>query len=291
MIHIILLVLKIIGLILAAILGIILLFILSVLFVPVHYRIKAGYRKEISADIRVRWLFPALYMRFCFADEKLAVKFMLFGIPVYNSKRKRRERKQRKVRKKAYKVRAQEKQDIVKEPESPLFSEEPLSDSTESVIFEAEEESFFYKLKSLWKKIAGLFKKIPVTLKNLFSKAGQVKRFVQNEENRKGMGRIWEAFKKSAAHILPKKFKADVRFGTGDPCTTGQALGVCAVFYGWYQDSIHIVPDFEQAVLEGELYAAGRIRMVTLLIIGIKLILDKDMQNLIHNFKQFKEEL
>ena len=51
--------------------------------------------------------------------------------------------------------------------------------------------------------------------------------------------------------IHPRRMRGKVIFGTGDPCSTGELLGVFALFYAWYGNGVQIVPDFEQKRIEG----------------------------------------
>jgi hypothetical protein len=63
------------------------------------------------------------------------------------------------------------------------------------------------------------------------------------------------------------------------------------ILYGFYGDRVVIIPDFENKVFEGKHYARGRIRLITLLIIVIKLISDKRFKRLKSNFLILKEAL
>jgi hypothetical protein len=71
---------------------------------------------------------------------------------------------------------------------------------------------------------------------------------------------------KIVRHILPRKLKGSVRFGTGDPCSTGKILGAAAMLYPIYGGHINVEPVFEEKALEFDLYLRGRIRIVTVLI-------------------------
>ena len=114
--------------------------------------------------------------------------------------------------------------------------------------------------------------------------------FLKREDNKAGFSKMFQLFKRILKHLRPAKLKGRLRFGTGDPCSTGQALGILAVFYSYYGESVKIIPDFEDKIIEAQILAKGRIRMGTLLIIIIKLILDKDFKTVYHNFNQLKEE-
>lgn len=126
---------------------------------------------------------------------------------------------------------------------------------------------------------------------NIKNKIGLIKDFLGNEENRSAFGVTYGSLKKLLKHVLPRKLRSKVIFGTGDPCSTGQALGAASILYGMYGDHVQITPDFENKVFEGSHYAKGRIRIGTLLIIVIKLLLDKKFKQLKRNFKILKEAL
>ena len=38
--------------------------------------------------------------------------------------------------------------------------------------------------------------------------------------------------------IHPRRMRGKVIFGTGDPCSTGELLGVFALFYAWYGNGV-----------------------------------------------------
>ena len=85
-------------------------------------------------------------------------------------------------------------------------------------------------------------------------------------------------------HILPGKIKGQVEFGTGDPESTGKALAVMGIFYGAYGKNVSIMPNFYEKRLLAELTLKGRIRMVTVLIIVLKVIRDKHVKRLKRNW-------
>ena len=79
MLHILLFILKIIGIILAVILGVLVLLICVVLFVPVEYRAKGECRgiREINGMVHVRWLFGLLRASAVYKDHKLDYIFCI----------------------------------------------------------------------------------------------------------------------------------------------------------------------------------------------------------------------
>ena len=78
--------------------------------------------------------------------------------------------------------------------------------------------------------------------------------------------------------LLPRKIRGEVHFGTEDPALTGEILGGIGIFYPVFMDNVKVFPDFEAPVLEGELLIKGRIRLVTVLGIAIRLWMDKNVR-------------
>ncbi len=156
----------------------------------------------------------------------------------------------------------------------------------------------FMKIKKIKDKIVESIrnfiekmKKIFASLSNFKSKLDLIIHFIQVESNKEAFKITFQSIKKIIKHILPKELRSELRFGTGDPCSTGQALGAFGIVYSFYGDKVQITPDFENKVLEGKHYARGRIRLVTIMIIVIKLILDKRFKQLTKNIVVLKEAL
>jgi len=157
---------------------------------------------------------------------------------------------------------------------------------------------FFMKIKNLKDRIKAFFAGLKDKIVNILKTAANIKHkihlileFIKDEYNRQGFKITYRSLRKILKHILPRKLKSRIVFGTGDPCSTGQALGAMGILYSFYGDRIQIIPDFENKIFEGKHYARGRIRLVTLLIIVIKLILDKRFKQLKNNFQILKEAL
>lgn len=142
-----------------------------------------------------------------------------------------------------------------------------------------------------WEGTKSRLQSILTSAANIRQKISLVLDFIRDEYNRQGFRITYSSVKKLLKHILPTKLISRIVFGTGDPCSTGQALGAMSILYSFYGDKIQIIPDFENKRLEGKHYARGRIRLVTILIIVIKLMLDKRFQQLRKNFQILKEAL
>lgn len=430
MLHIVLVLLKIIGIILASILGLLLLVILLVLLVPIRYRLNADNQEELKAEAKISWLLRLIYIRAYYSGSKLVIKLRIFGKIFYDSSNPVEKRLHRKdnpnkakdfmkkpgVKKQARKKartesnteikgnlpskvntadlmktevktvkrieesemkigknigtlknkdlddsekkdqNSLEKKDLdsldttnwnEKEPDfnnpkqfevkSEIKSEnQMLADQKKAFINDnqnedeqsqfytdtilkaaeiksGEEESktgffskikdFFYKISIFFLKIKDFFIKIKsfcISLKeqfnnikdkifNIHEKWDKIKVFFSN--NKAAFSKSFVTIKRMLRHIRPNRFKLDLEFGTGDPSSTGQAMGLLAVFYGYYGKSMRVIPNFEEEILKGSLFCLGRIRLLTLLIICLQLILDKNFRNLLKNFKTLKEDL
>ncbi len=166
-------------------------------------------------------------------------------------------------------------------------------ENTESSEEDGKKTSVFAKIKALIEKIKAIPEKIKQkvthfidTLKLLWYKKEKVVLFLQDELHKTAIGKAWKTVKQILHHVLPGKIKGHVEFGTGDPASTGKALGVLGVLYAWYGKGITVVPDFYEKRVVAELSFKGRIRLGTLLIKGLRLIRDKHVKRFVKNFKK-----
>ena len=97
MLHIILMILKIIGILLLVLLGIVLLFLLSLLFVPVCY---SGWGKKegktYQGKASVSWLFHLIHGTVVYEEKQSRFELYLCGIPLMKLREKTKNRKKRK---------------------------------------------------------------------------------------------------------------------------------------------------------------------------------------------------
>lgn len=68
--HIVLLILKILGIILLVLFGLLLLVLCTVLFVPVRYQISGSWKEEKWGRVRVSWLLSAICVNGSYEKEK-----------------------------------------------------------------------------------------------------------------------------------------------------------------------------------------------------------------------------
>lgn len=99
-------------------------------------------------------------------------------------------------------------------------------------------------------------------------------------------GQVAALFKK----IRSSKIDGNVVFGMGDPASTGQILGAVGAVYGFLPEKLYITPDFEEKKLEGNLHVRGKVRLIHVLVIAVKLILDKNIRYVVKKI-QSKEDV
>lgn len=286
MLHVVLLILKIIGLIILGILGLLLGIMLLVLLVPVRYRVDGSYYGKPGGTARITWLLHILSIRITF-EEDIDAAFRVLGYRLF---RKSKER-EKTVEDAAETVKAPGEA-IIRHVEDPLFSRD--SDPVENMNNEELDELVQIqelpngkqvrrtnRIGLIVKKIKFLLKQVYEALKNIKNTYMRVSEFLKSEENQKTLKLILRQIKAIVRHILPRKASGTVTFGFDDPYTTGQVLSAASIFYAWYGQQIVLVPMFEQVILEGELRVKGRIRVGTLLWRGLLVYLNRNFRVLL----------
>ena len=179
------------------------------------------------------------------------------------------------------------------------------SDKTEEQIAskqttdQREERSAFRQANEREKKPRGI-RQLFLWLQNVIKIVRKIKKKVHSVQDlvdilRSDAGKAFICIvKENVIHlwkqIHPRRMRGKLIFGTGDPCSTGELLGVLALFYAWYGNGVQIIPDFEQKRIEGNVSFRGRIRMITLICIAWRIIKNKDGRKLLHEWEKWKEE-
>lgn len=307
MVHIILLILKIAGIILLSVLGLILLLLAAVLFVPVTYRVQA--EKEESVRIRAAggWMFRMLSIHYRLEGEERDLVFRLFGIPIYRpwaekedgEPKKRKPKKKKKARKQAAK-RKKQPPEPSSEPPGENRTEPPSGMPDENKpappelpAREPERESVFqkaaYAIQRFCDRIRHIWNaclKIPRKIRSLLDRKDQFLEFWDLEEHRQARSAIWKEFIYLRDKLRPKKVKGYIHFGFEDPSATGICMGAASILYAWYPDQFELRPDFEQEILEGQLFFRGRLRLYVLVLIALRVWFNKDIRNMYRHWKE-----
>ena len=302
---------KVIGILLA----VLVIVALAILFAAVRYCGKISFDDK-KAQISIRWLGVVLRVPVLITEKYLQWKVRVFGVPILRSDgahKKRRSKKssapkaqKRKAEKAAETVQKtqesskQEKKALsVNLEKSPTAPEQEKQIAPKQTTDQREEQSAFRQADEREKKPRGI-RQLFLWLQNVIKIVRKMKKKVHSVQDlvdilRSDAGKAFICIvKENVIHlwkqIHPRRMRGKVIFGTGDPCSTGELLGVLALFYAWYGNGVQIIPDFEQKRIEGNVSFRGRIRMITLICIAWRIIKNKDGRKLLHEWEKWKEE-
>ena len=303
MIQIFLLILKIIGITILAILGLILLVLALVLFVPVFYKVRIIHNpQETKIAGKVSFLWPAIVVIVQYF-KKLSYKVKLFGISLLDSEKPKKEKTPKKKKEKKQKKKKAGKSSDAKDtlPEEEIFAPLenpgtlPKAEPEDEASFEnvaEESESFeettekpaqdkekkpglFAKIKAKIQKLRETISKTIAKLKKLIHQKEEVQRILGKPETKTAMKFVWSRLGRLLKHILPRKIKGYLAYGADNPATTGQVLGILSVLYARTGQLLEIRPNFTEKQLECDVLIKGRIQVFTLLVIAVKVALNK----------------
>lgn len=289
--------LSILGIILLVLLGVMLAVILLVLFFPVSYRINGQKSaEEMSVQAKAHWLFGLFRVYFAYPDPgQLIIKALFFK--VFDSGEKSYAAKQGSSE--------ITKTDIAEEEASPnedISHKKGEGDQAEQADIESPKETeeipkepTATEKKSIHDKISAKYAKIKYTILKIYDRIRHIWEDISfyqqllTEENTRELfkhacfrvGRILKS-------IRPRKLKADVLYGAASPDTTGYLYGAYCILSPKFGEDIHVTPDFDQAIFEGRLYAAGHITVIQILIHSIGLLLDKRLRIFLRRLKEHK---
>lgn len=314
---IILSILKILGIILLILLGIILMLLLLILFVPVRYWItvhrKTDEEVPVVVDLKVTWLLHILNVAFSYPAAAY-VRVRVFCFTVFRSDKaskdkseagkastekeviseSKEEEKKEQVEEQT-KEQAKEQAEKREEAETEKQTEEQKkgqNEAEEDREDAADEESspkifdFFKKLWSAIKNIKYTILRICDKIKHIVKNIRYYIKIIQSDTFK----RAWKVCSGQVLLLLkafaPKKLRGTLLIGTGDPASTAQVLAVYGMLYPLIGNHIDITPDFEQAIIEGDLLARGRITVFRLLKTAWIVFFNRDLRRLIKLFKR-----
>lgn len=289
MLHVLLLILKITGIVIACILGLVILVVTAVLFVPVRYKVNADYHDRFKAQAKVSWL--GILRLMISYDEELDIKAKAFFITVYNNndenskvseQKKAKKKKEKKPEENIFSASDKDVEKLTEKEEKPQIKmAEAVNETKEDVqnVKEAVSEdesgniqnrSFFNKVKDkcfvIYTKIKEIIKLIRDTVKKisgaadrLKEKVSKAKEFVTDEDNKALFHFLVEQLKALIKVIKPKKYRINARIGFEDPATMGKVLAYVSILYGMSGVDLSLEPVFGENVKEGSIFLKGNI--------------------------------
>lgn len=325
MLHIILVILKIIGIVILILLGIIMFLLLAVLFCPLLYRIKVKRDTGMpDGQVDVSWLAWLVMVRVAYVDKQLQYKIRILGIPVeYYAKlfrilqkmvqpllnwSKKRRKKQKRI-KTEHTVDAKLEEDSILEDKTKVDLNENHTgidgvkkDSDKEK--ELEQSTVLHKEPGIWKRILNFLKKISgipakivasikklyLTCKTICGKIKQWKRLLTAETTKRALKFLWNRGKRILHHIKPRRIRGRLQFGFDDPSTTGQLLAGFSVLYPVYQQKLIIIPVFDQSMFTCDLEMRGHMIGWVILKAAWDIYRNKDVKVTLRRF-QHKEAI
>lgn len=268
MLHILFIILKMIGIIMGAILGIAVLLFCIVFFVPMRYQIEAGCDgtwKGLEMRAKASWLCHLVSGHVFYQDEKITWQMRIFWKKLNVEKKKQRELST----------------SVKPEQSVQMNTPEKLEKSNKS-----EKTAERHRQKAEKKKYT--FPNICDKIKSLTEKKEKLTEFVSDAVHKSAFSRIRQEVVRLGRFLRPQKLKMNVRFGFEDPYHTGRTLAVLSMLYPFYGEYMNITPDFEEQVLEGDLFIKGHVHGIYAVIIVWNLFFDKNIRIAYKNLKTFK---
>lgn len=311
MLHVLLLILKITGIVIACILGLVILVVTAVLFVPVRYRVNADYHGRFKAHAKVSWL--GILRLLVSYDEELDIKAKALFITVYNNNdenskasehKKAKKKKEKKQEENIFSASDKETEKFAEKEEKPQIkmaeavneTKEDVQDVKETVSEDesgdTQKKSFFDKVKDkcfvIYTKIKEIIKLIKDTVKKvsgaadrLKEKVSKAKEFVTDEDNKALFHFLVEQLKALIKVIRPKKYRINARIGFEDPATMGKVLAYVSILYGMSGVDLSLEPVFGENVKEGSIFLKGNICIFSVLWIALRVYRNEQFKKFI----------
>lgn len=285
MLHILFLILKIIGIILLTIFGILIVSFSLVFFAPAYYQVRAktdGGWNQLDVSIRAHWFFHLASAIVRYSEGKFHWQFRVAWKKLHDSP-------ENNVHEKSDKPNTEDSESLTdkeKKQDNPSNTVEH-ADSTQTT--GKKKEGRTHQKQNIFEKIKCTIRKICDKIKELWKSKEKITDFLTDETHKSAFQRIKKDILTLAKRLSPRTLRGYVRFGFDDPYNTGRVLAGLSVLYPLYGDKVDIYPEFEEKVLEGDIYMKGHIRGIHLLIIVLKLILDKDIRKTYQDFKALKQ--
>lgn len=316
MLHIILTVLKIIGIFLLILLGTILFVVVAVLAAPITYDISGEWNQQFTLRGKIRWLYHILGISLEFQEGNPAVKISLFGRVLGEEKKKNQPKVSRKKQDSGQKLSSEKQQGSrqkqssgqKQDAEQKSLSEQNSEQNSRKTEVMAEEKPAEPVKQTKSEAVTPEKTKIdPEEKEEVFSdwdplldeeleklekeqKLHRFAAFFEQESVKRLIRKLWKSICKIFGHLRPSVLFLKGRIGMDDPALTGKIMEVAAVLYAFYGEHIQLVSDFEEEVLEAEFTIKGRIvpgyLIIKILGMGLRILLNKECRALYKDIKQ-----
>lgn len=146
---------------------------------------------------------------------------------------------------------------------------------------------------SIFSRIADLINKIKYTISNIHDKIIEIANNIHYYHNlltSELFERTFAKCKKKVLRllksILPRKGDIRLEMGFDDPYTTGEVLAIAGILYPLIGEYVHIYGNFDESVIRGGGYFKGRIYLITVAMLGLFYLTDRDLKKTIRLLKK-----
>ena len=292
-------ILKIIGLVLAGIIGLALILVLWILLSPIRYKGRIKYSGKPDIRIKASYLCHIFSGYFILDENGQKADFKIFRKSMLNRKTKAASHKHKKKKTKTTET------DLIKpdKPEEFHKAEEPeamkIPENVSDNVLKKNEiraknppenkpkpkKSIFKKLKDVYNKIRNFIKNMSERVRNALDMRDKIISEIDNADNREAVNYGLVLLKKVLKHVLPRRHRIYIRFGTGDPASTGQYLGLMYAFGAWLGLNLVVEPDFDDKVIECDIPFRGHISIAVLLLWAVKAYRNKKFMSFIDKIR------
>ena len=272
-VHILLLILKAIGILILVLLGLVLAVVCLVLFVPVCYEAGGSWKDKPAGKGKISWLFGAVSLSAGYDGDES-------GLRGTDAERKEPEEKKTTLweEKRIPAASAENPQKAL--PKNP----QPRPEPEDKRHTEHKKKDVFGRIKVFLEKLKFSFQSFCDKLKNMQNIAEEKKAWLEDEENQASLKLLWKQTGRFLRHVCPRGGKGSVTFGFEEPYLTGQALSAAALIYPFFEGNLEICPVFDETVFEAEGSFKGRIRAGYLLWLGLGILRDGHTRRMLFGF-------
>ncbi len=318
---VILTVLKIIGIVLLCIIGLVLAILLIVLFVPVRYKGDGSFKmdgsgKDYAFKAKASWLLHIVTVLFDVKDPS-GVVIKIFGIRL-GGKKDKNEADSGKKKKRRKKDKDLPSGDAAKAEVADESGEESgdtaggAEEQGDAGTAETGEETAASEESKKDKKRGERFKdkhrkksrkkadkksgkkrgdKKDFESRGLYDKIKRYADIIRSDDFKQSFALCKKMVGKLLKAILPKKWEVNGKVGFEDPALTGYVCGLTGAMYMWMRKHIHIngLFDVESNDIDVDGYFKGRIFVVTLVYVFLKVWFNKKVRRVLDLFKDEPE--
>ena len=276
-----------------SVLGFVLFLFVLLLFCPFTYDVKGTWHeKQLTLHVRIGWLAKLLQFGVDEGEDEHSVFLKIFGIRKNLKKEKNPDNAEDfadTIEDDVKETAEEAGQKLQKEP-LPTLTALEYTDAQEEEPPSRQKKSGRGKISRFWNRKKDGVRRMRTAFYNFKRDWNIWRRFLTDETNRQAFLFLRDQIFGLLKKILPRRMKLDLRFSTGSPDTTGQILGILAMFPMAYKNNWNVEADFsaETFYVEAAFALKGRIAAIQMVIPVVRILLDKNCRKLYNRFKHMR---